>query len=302
MTIAMSASTAESGAPPPSSLQTSVSARTLGVLEEMPWLESLGQRIGALLQPISDQRSIMDVLHGRWLGHALHPVLSDLPIGFWAAVPLLDAIGDDGGAIALTAAGCAAAVVTAATGTADWTVSDGRERRLGLLHGLVNTAGLALQLGALAARSTGRRGAGRLLSFTGLGVSSAAAFIGGELVFGRGLMVDHDAWKAGPSDWTAVADAAALDEGHTRAVDLEGRKVLLARVDGVVCAMEDACSHNGGPLSEGTVDDGVVTCPWHGSQFRLRDGAVVGGPATFPQLRLESRVVDGQVEVRGRPG
>ena len=66
--------------------------------------------------------------------------------------------------------------------------------------------------------------------------------------------------------------------------------------------MEDACSHNGGPLSEGTVDDGVVTCPWHGSQFRLRDGAVVGGPATFPQLRLESRVVDGQVEVRGRPG
>jgi len=76
MTIAMSAPTAESGAPPPSSLQTSVSARTLGVLEEMPWLESLGQRIGALLQPISDQRSIMDVLHGRWLGHALHPVLS----------------------------------------------------------------------------------------------------------------------------------------------------------------------------------------------------------------------------------
>jgi nitrite reductase/ring-hydroxylating ferredoxin subunit len=302
MTIVLSASAAESDAPPPSSLQTSLSARTLRVLEEMPWLESLGQGIGALLQPISDRRSIMDVLHGRWLGHALHPVLSDLPIGFWAAVPVLDAIGDDGGAIALTAAGCAAAVATAATGTADWTVSDGRERRLGLLHGLVNTAGLAFQLGALAARSTGRRGAGRLLSLSGLGVSSAAAYIGGELVFGRGLMVDHDAWKAGPSDWTAVAGADALDEGRTKAVDIEGRQVLLARVDGVVCAMEDACSHNGGPLSEGTVEDGVVVCPWHGSRFRLRDGAVVGGPATFPQLRLQSRVVNGRVELRGRPG
>jgi nitrite reductase/ring-hydroxylating ferredoxin subunit len=302
MTIVLSASAAESAAPSPSSLQTSMSARTLGLLEEMPWLESLGRGIGALLQPISDRRSLMDALHGRWLGHALHPVLSDLPIGFWAAVPVLDAIGDDGGAIALTAAGCAAAVAAAATGTADWTVSDGRERRLGLLHGLANTAGLALQLGALAARSTGRRGAGRLLSLSGLGVSSAAAYIGGELVFGRALMVDHDAWKAGPSDWTAVADAEALDDGHTKAVELDGRKVLLARVDGAVCAMEDACSHNGGPLSEGTVEDGVVVCPWHGSRFRLRDGAVVGGPATFPQLRLESRVVEGRVEVRGRPG
>jgi nitrite reductase/ring-hydroxylating ferredoxin subunit len=288
--------------PPPSSLQTSVYARALGFLEEMSWLESLGHRLDTLLQPVSDQRSVMDMLHGRWLGHALHPVLSDLPIGFWVAVPLLDAIGDDGGAAALTAAGCAAAVATAATGTADWTVSDGREKRLGLLHGLVNAAGLALQVGSLAARARGRRRAGRLLTFTGLGVSTAAAFVGGELVFGRGLMVDHTAWQAGPAEWTSVLDEATLREGHTHAVDVEGRKVLLARVDGAVCAMEDACSHAGGPLAEGTVEDGIVQCPWHGSRFRLRDGAVVGSPATFPQLRLESRVVNGRVQVRGRQG
>jgi len=185
------------------------------------------------------------------LGHALHPALSDLPIGFWAAVPVLDALGDEGGAMAVTAGGCLAAIVTAATGAADWTVSHGREKRLGLLHGLVNGGGLALQAGSLAARLAGGRRAGRLLSLTGLGASTAAALVGGELVFGRGLMVDHTAWTAGPAEWTRVLDGGALAEGATQAVDLAGRKVLLARVGGRVC--EDTCSHAGGQLSEGAV-------------------------------------------------
>jgi nitrite reductase/ring-hydroxylating ferredoxin subunit len=66
--------------------------------------------------------------------------------------------------------------------------------------------------------------------------------------------------------------------------------------------MEDACSHAGGPLSEGTVLGDVVECPWHGSRFCLADGSVVRGPATFPQLRLEARVSGGRIEVRGRQG
>jgi hypothetical protein len=185
--------------PSPSSLQSSVYARALGFLEEMSWLESLGHRMDNLLQPLSGQRSVMDLLHGRWLGHALHPVLSDMPIGFWAAVPLLDAIGDEDEAAALTAAGCAAAV---ATGTADWTVSDGREKRLGLLHGLVNAAGLVLQVGSLAARAGGRHRTGRLLTFTGLGVSAAAAFVGGELA---------------PSTSTTRRDANTLAVGRVAA-------------------------------------------------------------------------------------
>jgi nitrite reductase/ring-hydroxylating ferredoxin subunit len=66
--------------------------------------------------------------------------------------------------------------------------------------------------------------------------------------------------------------------------------------------MEATCSHAGGPLEEGAAKDGVVTCPWHGSKFRLSDGACLLGPATFPQLRLEARVQKGEVEVRGRTG
>jgi nitrite reductase/ring-hydroxylating ferredoxin subunit/uncharacterized membrane protein len=290
-------------APPlPHELQSSPTLQAVGVLEEMSWLEPLGEQVDALLRPVVERRGLMDLLHGRWLGHALHPVLSDLPIGFWSAVPVLDLFGDDAGATVLTGAGCAGAVATALTGVADWTATHGREKRLGLLHGLVNSVGLSLQIGSLWARLAGRRGSGRALSLAGLGISSAAAFLGGELVFGRGIMVDHTAWVAGPSEWTAVLDDAALGEGETRAAQVGGRQVLLARVDGQVSAMEDACSHAGGPLSEGTVCEGVVTCPWHGSQFRLRDGAVVGGPATFPQLRLQARVAGGRIEVRGREG
>ncbi len=288
--------------PPPSALQSSPVARVIGTLEEQGWLETVGEQITRLLQPVSQRRALMDVLHGRWLGHALHPALSDLPVGVWAAIPLLDAAGDEAGATALTAAGCAVAVAVAATGTADWTVTDGREKRLGLLHGLVNSAALALQLGSLGTRLAGRHRAGRMLSLAGLGIAGGAAYLGGELVYGRGLMVDHTAWQAGPSDWTPVYDESALREGQAHAVDVEGRKVLLARIGGQVCAMEDACTHAGGPLSEGTVSDGVVTCPWHGSRFRLRDGALVGGPATFPELRLETRVRGGRIEVRGRQG
>jgi len=296
------ASSATTPPPPPAALESSPSARVVGALEEMSWLEPLSEQVDAALRPISRRQPLMDVLHGRWLGHALHPVLSDLPIGFWAAVPVLDLAGDDAGALAMTAAGCAAAVATAATGAADWTATHGRERRLGMLHGLINSAALGLQLGALGARSARRRGLGRALPLAGLGVSAAAAYLGGELVFGRGVMVDHDAWIAGPADWTPVLDDAALAEGAVQHVEVEGRTILLARVEGRVSAMEDACSHAGGPLHAGTVCDGVVTCPWHGSRFRLRDGAVVGGPATFPQLRLESRVAAGRIEVRGRQG
>jgi nitrite reductase/ring-hydroxylating ferredoxin subunit len=288
--------------PPPASLKSSIYSRATGVVEEMPWLDSVGRVLDTALAPVTSRRGLMDLLHGRRLGHALHPALSDLPLGFWAAVPVLDLAGDDAGATVMTGAGCVASALTAATGVADWTVTDGREKRLGLLHGLANSAGLALQLGALGARLAGRRGAGRTLSLAGLAVGTAAAFVGGELVFGRGLMVDHTAWIAGPADWTGVLDDAALEEGAVHAVDVEGRKLLLTRQGGRVSAMEDACSHAGGPLSEGTVQDGVVTCPWHASRFCLRDGSVVGGPATFPQLLLETRVSGGRIEVRGRQG
>ncbi len=284
------------------SLQSSEFAQLFDAIESMPGLEAVNEAIAGALTPITKQTGLMDVLHGRWLGHALHPVLSDAPIGLWGSVPLLDLIGDERGATALTAAGCAAAVATAATGAADWSVTAGRDRRLALVHGLANTGVLMLQLGSLAARLGGRRRIGQLLSVAGLGGSMGAAFLGGELVFGRGLMVDHTASLAGPQQWTDVAADADIAEGSKQAFEVDGRKVFITRVDGAVHAMENTCSHAGGPLDEGAIEDGCVVCPWHGSRFRLEDGAVVGGPATFPQLQLQTRVAKGRIEVRGREG
>lgn len=280
--------------------QASPFARLFAKLEGLPGLDSLSDGIAGALAPATRRRGLMDVLHGRWIGHAVHPALSDLPLGLWSGATLLDLFDDDRGAALMTAAGCVSALATAATGTADWSVTSGRDRRLALVHGLANGGVLVIQLGALTARARGRRRLGQLLAATGLGAGAAAAFVGGELVFGRGLMVDHSAFTAGPSKWMPVLADDELLEGAMRAVDVDGRQVLVARLDGAVSAMENACSHAGGPLCEGAVADGVVTCPWHGSRFRLSDGAVMGGPATFPQLQLQVRHRKGQIEIRGR--
>jgi nitrite reductase/ring-hydroxylating ferredoxin subunit len=289
----------------PATLQASPTSRAVGQLEEMHWLDSVGDEISKALAPVLENpaaRPVVDALHGAWLGHALHPALSDLPIGFWSSSALVDVGGRGVAAGMLTAAGIVSSVATALTGVADWTATHGRERRLALLHGMVNTAALGLEVASLMSRMAGRRKAARRLSLAGLGVTSAAAYLGGELVFGRGVMVDHTAWTAGPADWTAVLPAEQLGEGQVRGVPCEGRCVLLHRSGGEVHAMEDACSHAGGPLHDGSVQDGVVTCPWHGSAFRLADGSLVSGPATFPQLRLQAREREGVIEVRGRQG
>jgi nitrite reductase/ring-hydroxylating ferredoxin subunit len=118
----------------------------------------------------------------------------------------------------------------------------------------------------------------------------------------RALMVNHAASLSGPGEWTDVAADSDVTEGALTAVDVDARKVLLTRVAGKVCALENTCTHAGGPLNEGTVENGEVVCPWHGSRFRLSDGAVLGGPATFPQPQLTTRKTRGRIQIRGREG
>ena len=73
---------------------------------------------------------------------------------------------------------------------------------------------------------------------------------------------------------------------------------LLVRQHGRVCALAHPCAHLGGPLSEGTLKDGSVVCPWHGSEFGLDDGHVINGPATQPQPVVCVRERDGGIEVK----
>ncbi len=275
------------------------------------WLQALDGSVAGVLQPLYDRHRdniAVELMHGgRWAGHSVHTALSDLPIGFWSGALVLDLLGKDvpagddrmDPAATLSAAGLAAAVGTVATGITDWTVSDGEDRRVGLFHGLLNTAGVALQAASLAARLTGHRRPARALGVTSMAATAAAGFVGGHLVQGRGVMVNRVAATTGPSRWVRTIADAELPAGGTIGVEVEGRKVLLHRADGELYALDDLCSHAGALLSRGQVDRCVVTCPLHGSRFDLRDGRIVRGPAHHPQPVLPARTRNGWIEVRG---
>lgn len=277
-------------------------ARLFDRIDAMAWLQRLSRGLTAVGGPVRTRLApsgLVDLLHGRWLGHALHPALSDLPIGLWAGSVLLHLLGFSGAAVVLSLAGIATALAAMVTGIADLLVSDGHDRRVGLLHGLLMTVALVIQIGSPVAYFLGAVVVAVMLAVVSLVITVGAAYLGGHLVLARGAMVDHTVWPAGPADWRPTVRASELDEGMTVPAEVGGRTVLLHREEGGrISAIEDACSHASGPLSLGKVCEGIVTCPWHDSQFRLRDGAVVRGPATFPQPVLEVRVCNGWIEVR----
>jgi nitrite reductase/ring-hydroxylating ferredoxin subunit/uncharacterized membrane protein len=282
----------------------------LAAVVRWPWLQKLTDDVTAVVQPVYDRfqgNPLVELMHGgRWAGHALHPALSDLPIGFWSATFVLDLAGKDGpsadgrmdAASTLSAAGLLAAGATVATGLTDWSVSDGEDRRVGLFHGLLNLAGTALQGASLAARLTGHRGSARVLSAASLSVTVGAAYLGGHLVLGRAVMVNR-ALATGPTRWVKAVAEDELPDDTPVGVEVDGRKVLVLRRAGEVHAIDDVCSHAGALLHRGEVADCIVTCPLHGTRFDVRDGRVVRGPAHQPQPVLPARVRNGWIEIRG---
>jgi nitrite reductase/ring-hydroxylating ferredoxin subunit len=133
-------------------------------------------------------------------------------------------------------------------------------------------------------------------AWAGYAIALGAAYLGGDLVYGQRIGVTH-ADADPPQSFTRVMKSAALAENSMargRAGDVD---VLLARQHGRVCALIHSCSHLGGPLSEGTLKDGSVVCPWHGSEFALADGRVLNGPSTHAQPYLRVRERDGHIEV-----
>jgi len=279
-------------------------------LDRLGWLRSLSDWLIGVLEPFRERHQDnrgLELLHGgRWVGHPLHPALSDLPIGLQAGVVLLDTVDRDparrGGIDAagmLSAAGIAAASATALTGLTDWTVSNEQDRRVGLFHGLLNTVALGLQCASLGTRLAGHRGSARALGAASLTVTAAAGYLGGHLVFTKGVMVNRVAWDIGPRRWTRALQESDLTDDSPAAVEAEGRQIMLYRHDGRLYALDNTCSHAGGLLSRGTVADLTVTCPLHGSRFALADGCVGRGPASQPQPVLPTRIRNGWIEVRG---
>ncbi len=279
-------------------------------VDRLGWLRTLSDRMAAVLVPVRERHQdnlVLELTHGgRWIGHPIHPALSDLPIGLWTGVMLLDVIDRDpaprrglDAAGMLSAAGILAAGATALTGLSDWTVSNDEDRRVGLFHGILNTVALGLQGASLGTRMAGRRSTARALAAASLTVTAAAGYLGGHLVFTKGVMVNRVAWAVGPRRWTRALQEADLPDDSPTAVEAEGRHVMLYRHDGSLYAIDNICSHAGGLLSRGTIADLTVTCPLHGARFALADGCVGRGPASQPQPVLPTRIRNGWIEVRG---
>jgi nitrite reductase/ring-hydroxylating ferredoxin subunit len=246
---------------------------------------------------------VRDLLDGVWLGAPLHPALTDVPLGAWTAAALLDVVGSESADGALTV-GVLAAVPAALTGLNDWSHLKGESKQLGVVHALLNTAGLTLNVCSLAARRRGDRGLARVLSGTAYLGALLSAHLGGQLSFGLGVRVNRTAWETRSDSYEPVLDESELADGTLRRVEVDGEAVVVARSQrtGGICAIAATCSHLGGPLDEGERDGDTVICPWHGSRFDLCTGDVEGGPAVFPQPRYEVSVRDGRVELRAAPG
>jgi nitrite reductase/ring-hydroxylating ferredoxin subunit/uncharacterized membrane protein len=269
------------------------------------WADPLAERLQPLIKRAVSAPPVHDFLDGVWLGAPLHPPLTDVPVGAWTTALLLDTgsalSGDRDLGVAADralAVGTLAAVPTVLTGLNDLRDLSGQSRRIAMVHALANVVGLSLSTASLAYRRTGRRGLARGLSGLGYLTSSVAAHLGGQLSFGLGIRVNRTMGEAVPKSFVAVLDEAELRGDELRRVNVNGVPVMLARSQaGEVCALAHTCTHLGGPLAEGSREGDTVACPWHGSRFDIRTGAVVEGPAVFEQPRLEARVREGKIEV-----
>lgn len=288
---------------------------TQAIIDRQKWLDDLSDK----LQPIINDtfssggevgKLAKDFLNGVWLGHPLHPVITDVPVGAWTMTQLLDLIslmrGDDPGLDAAAditlGAGIVAAVGAAVTGLVDWSDVGGSHRRMGMAHALINVGGLTLNVASLALRAGGKknRGLARSLSAGGYLLNAAAAYVAGELVYNLGQAINRDAWVDGPDRFTDVASLEELREGEMVKVDYDGRPIVLLQHDDGIHAFEGTCPHYGCGLWEGRLEGHTLTCQCHGSQFDVRDGTLLHGPATAPVPSYDVRRRSGRVQIRMR--
>lgn len=284
-----------------------------------PLIERVSDALQAGIKPLVGSnwrapRRLKTMLSGTWLRHPLHPLLSDIPIGSWVLAALFDIIWlispkswgwAAQAAVVVVIVGVLAGLAAVWSGMADWSDTYGAERSVGFWHGLLNTSALLLYIISLVFRfqAPGWQSlTGAILGFAGVIVVSIGGYLGGDMVFGKGTGVNHTAWEAGSDGYEAVMAESAMPDNHLERVMVAGNPVALLRLNGKYCAIGATCSHAGGPLDEGELHGDVVTCPWHGSRFSMRDGHVLTGPATFAQPRYDVRVRDGQIELKRQGG
>jgi nitrite reductase/ring-hydroxylating ferredoxin subunit/uncharacterized membrane protein len=245
--------------------------------------------------------AVRDLLNGRWLGHPLHAVLTDAPIGILFLVIVFDLLHLPDAAAWSLGVGILAMLGAALAGFADYADTDGKARERATLHStlmivalLAYVVSFALRIGpAGAIESAG----GFWVSLIAFLVLSAGAYVGGDVVYVLGNMVSRHAFRGAGAKWIALEpaelDDGRIPEGRPIKARLGVNQLVLVRQGDRILALHDVCAHAGGPLNEGKLVDGAIECPWHASRYRMTDGQVLQGPSVYHQPAYEVRAKDG---------
>lgn len=250
--------------------------------------------------------------------HPVHPMLVAFPIALWVVALIFDLIAVSQGNQMLWAAGfycviagCVGAVLAAAAGAIDWATvvppkSSAKQR--GLIHGSINVVALLLFIAVAYRQGTAMAEPDALnlvLMVIGVILIGISGWLGGTLVYRNQIGVDHRYAGAGKlkqrtlSGWDRpLCNQSELADGQMLLAQVGNDRVVVGRCSEGLFAFSDHCTHRGGPLSDGALVDCTVQCPWHGSQFDIRTGRVVSGPA---EEKIELRDVDihgGEVYIR----
>ena len=293
-----------------------IGSRVVSAIGRQEWLDRPSYRLEHLLSFAynglgSARNTVTNALHGVWLGHPVHPPLASLASGALGTTVALDALsllpGQPATEVRDTARfasralglGILASVGSAVTGVTDWQHTHEEDRRVGLVHGLVNLAATALYAQSWWDRRRGRHRRGIALTALGYGITVAGSYLGGALVFESGIGIDQSGERLRTTEWTPVLPASSLNGKPVR-VEVDGVGLVVCQTEpGEVSAFGEFCPHLAAPMADGWVDRGRLVCPWHGSWFAAESGEVLRGPAAAPLPCYEARLTNGMVEVRG---
>lgn len=291
-------------------------AGVLTFLGRQEWLDRPSYRFENILSFVFNafggaRNRVTNALNGVWLGHPVHPPLASLTSGALGTTVALDALSVlpgrprtellDASRFAQRALGLGilANLASAVTGVTDWQHTHEQDRRIGVVHGLLNVLATGLYIQSWRDRRRGRHLRGIAISAVGYGITTSSGFLGGALVFGSGVGIDQSGHRLRMDDWTPVLPAAALPSGiKPKRIEVDGVGVVLCREGDTVSAFGGYCSHLAAPMEDGWLDRGHLVCPWHGSQFDTGTGEVVRGPAAAPLPCYQARLRDGMVELR----
>ncbi|HEV8281815.1 MAG TPA: Rieske (2Fe-2S) protein [Candidatus Limnocylindrales bacterium] len=251
----------------------------------------------ALFRPIYP---IKDLLNGRWLGHPLHAATTDIPIGLLLGVVVLDIVGQPAAADIVLVGTIIFMLLSALSGLADYSDTSGMALTRATLHASIMVVTLVILIVSAVMRAGAPvdRTVPIALSIIGFVLITIGAFVGGDVAYVYGNMVNRHAFRGPGTKWVAldtgaVADLRTLPEATPTKMRAGSNDLMVVRVGDTVHALHHVCAHAGGPLSEGTLVDGCIQCPWHGSRFRLTDGYAQRGPTVYDQPSYEVRAAEG---------